>query len=66
MPQYKPTVRFNMRSGADTSSGVVKVLPQGTVIAGTVSANGYTWYKVTVGNATGWLTQRTFVQAVGH
>ena len=48
----------NLRSGAGTSYGVVKVLPQGsqgTVIDGSVPANGYTWYKVTVGNSTGWL-----------
>ncbi|MDQ3654744.1 MAG: SH3 domain-containing protein [Chloroflexota bacterium] len=35
----------NLRSGAGTSYGVIKVLPQGsqgTVIDGTVAANGYT------------------------
>jgi uncharacterized protein YgiM (DUF1202 family) len=48
----------NMRSGAGTGYGVIKILPQGSqgvVQAGSVSANGYTWYQVKVGASTGWV-----------
>jgi uncharacterized protein YgiM (DUF1202 family) len=59
----------NMRSGASTSAGVIKILPQGSqgvVQAGPVAANGYTWYQVVVGSSTGWLATVTMGAAPGN
>ncbi len=58
-----------LRSNAGISAGVIKVLPQGSqgvVKGGPVSANGYTWYQVTVGNSTGWLTTVVMGAAPGN
>lgn len=55
----RATTRVNMRSGAGTNFGVVDVLATnavGTVVAGPVSATGYTWYQVsTASQGTGWV-----------
>jgi len=50
---------LNMRDGAGLTANVVTVLPDGaalTVIGGSSSADGYTWYPVTSANAgDGWV-----------
>ena len=51
------TESLRMRSSANTSAGVVAVLPAGTtgtVLAGPTTASGYTWWRIQTASGTGW------------
>lgn len=51
------TAGLRLRSTASTSGAVVATMPlgtRGTVVAGSVSANGYTWWRIQTSLGTGW------------
>lgn len=53
------TDALNLRSAAGIANGVLEVLPSGTsatVVAGPVTADGYTWYQIKAADGTtGWV-----------
>jgi uncharacterized protein YraI len=67
----------NLRSGPGTGYAVLRVVAQGTtgtIVDGPVEANGYFWFKISFGNAVGWMAtavlgpgagaDRTWVQVI--
>ena len=55
------TEMINLRSEPTLRSLIVATIPrltEGTILEGPMPANGYRWYKVRMGNATGWSAEQ--------
>ena len=59
------TERANLRSGAGTSNGVIRVLQvgdTGTIQAGPTNASGFLWWQIQTSNGTGWVIEDVLVE----
>ncbi len=64
----RSTSAVNFRISPSTSGGLLSTLPtntNGTVLAGPVSANGYSWYQLQINGVTGWAAGEFFAKVSG-